>query len=153
MKRDIKTLENKSLREGQELIPNEDKLDFNKPIESKTFYIKYEKELSVVDKILLGSLQRKYLYHAIDDILCFSKSKSVEQNNLLALLYSSVLYLQNNLAIDFFDIWINEIYLTKESKRNKFLVDNDLTVKSCNYITLKLSYVRKTPKKKPEPLW
>jgi len=71
-------------------------------IKSKTFYIKYNNELSVVDKIMLNNFQNKYFYHIIDDIIYSLKSKNVEQDNLLTILYSPVLYLQNNFSIDFF---------------------------------------------------
>ena len=36
---------------------------------SKTFQIKYERNLSPIAKFLLNSFQNKYLYYAIDDIL------------------------------------------------------------------------------------
>ena len=36
---------------------------------SKTFQIKYEKQLSLIAKLVLNSFQNKYIYYAIDDIL------------------------------------------------------------------------------------
>jgi hypothetical protein len=54
------------------------------------------------------------------------KSKPTERDNLLAIIYSPVLYLQNNFSIDFFDIWIDEIYIHQESKVNKFLAKNNI---------------------------
>ena len=91
----------------------------------------------------------------MDDVLAVSKVKPSKQTNLLGLLTSPVLYLHNNFAIDFFNIWIEEISITRIPKHNKFLVnDNDnSTFKSFSYITLKLRYIYKSPKKKPEPLW
>jgi len=123
------------------------------PTMIKTFYIKYEKELSIADKLLLRTLQQKYFYHAMDDILAVSKAKPSKQNNLLALLTSPVLYLHNNFAIDFFNIWIEEISITRMPKHNKFLANDNSTFESFSYITLKLRYIYKSPKKKPEPLW
>jgi hypothetical protein len=143
----------KSLTKSQKLVNKRDKFDSNRTTKTKTFYIKYEKELSVVDKILLSTFQRKYLYHAIDDILYFSKSTSIKQDNLLALLYSPVLFVHNNFAIDFFDIWINEIYITRAPKHNKFLANDNSILEPFSYITLTLSYTYKSPKKKPESLW
>jgi len=122
-------------------------------LKSKTFYIKYEKELSVIDKIMLNNFQNKYLYHAIDDILYSLKSKPVERNNLLSIIYSPILYLQNNFSIDFFDIWIGDIYINQESKVNKFLAKNSSNPEQFSYITIKLFYTTKLPVKKPEPLW
>jgi hypothetical protein len=94
-------------------------------ITSQTFQIKYEKKLSSTAKLILNSFQNKYIYYAIDDILYLLKSNPIERDNLLAILYSPVISLQNNFSINFFDIWIREVYIDEISKVNKFLT-NDL---------------------------
>lgn len=119
----------------------------------KTFKIKYKKELSVVAKFILNSFHNKYLYYAIDDILYLLKSHLVEQENLLNILYSPVLALQNNLSINFFDIWIHEIYITEAKTKNKFLVQNTSSLKPITYITIKFLYRTKVLIKKQESLW
>ena len=119
----------------------------------KTFQIKYEKRLSSIAKLLLKSFQNKYLYYAIDDVLDSLKSNSIEQDNLLAILYSPVLSIHNNFSINFFDIWINEIYVTETSKVNRFLISNSENLEQFSYITIKLFYKTRLPIKKPEPLW
>ena len=119
----------------------------------KTFQIQYEKKLSRVTKFLLNSFQNKYLYYAIDDILYLLKSNLIEQENLLNIIYSSVLTLHNNLSINFFDIWIHEIYINETKTRNKFLVQNSPNSKSISYITIKLLYRTKISIKKQESLW
>ena len=129
------------------LYPNQNE------ITSKTFQIKYEKNLSPITKLLLNSFQNKFLYYAIDDILYLLKSNSIERNNLLTILYSPVLSLQNNLSINFFDIWIHEIYINEVKKENKFLVSNPQNHESVSYITIKLLYRTKIPVKKQESLW
>jgi len=120
---------------------------------SKTFQLKYEKPLSSVTKFLLNSFQNKYLYYAIDDILYLLNSNSNERDNLLALLYSPVLSLQNNLSVNFFDIWIQEVYINEVTKTNKFLSANSENFESFHYITIKLLYRTKVPVKKQESLW
>jgi hypothetical protein len=120
---------------------------------SKTFQIKYEKQLSSVAKCLLNSLQRKYFYYAVDDILYLCKSNLKEREDLLAILYSPVLLLQNNFSINFFDIWIQEIYITEVLKSNKFLKTTDSSVESFYSITIKFLYRTKTPVKQQESLW
>jgi hypothetical protein len=120
---------------------------------SKTFQIKYEKQLSSVAKFLLNSFQNKYLYYAIDDILYLLNSNPSERDNLLALLYSPVLSLQNNLSINFFDIWIQEIYINDVGKTNKFLQTNSQNFEIFHYITVKVLYRTKVPVKKQESLW
>jgi hypothetical protein len=80
-----------------------------------------KKKLSSIAKFILNSFQNKYIYYAIDDILYLLKSNPIERDNLLAILYSPVLSLQNNFSVNFFDIWIREIYINEISKVNKFL--------------------------------
>ena len=120
---------------------------------SKTFQIKYEKKLSSIAKFALNSFRNKYLYYAIDDILYLLKSNPIDQENLLAILYSPVLSLHNNLSINFFDIWIDEIYINEILKVNKFLINDFQNMEQFSYITIKLSYKTRIPLKKLEPLW
>lgn len=122
-------------------------------ITSKTFQIKYDKKLSSVAKLLLNSFQKKYLYYAIDDILYLLKSNPIERDNLLTILYSPILSLHNNLSINFFDIWIHEIYINETPKVNKFLSNKSQNFEKFSYITVKLLYKIKTPIKKQESLW
>ena len=120
---------------------------------SKTFQLKYEKNLSLLAKVVLTSLQNKYFYYAIDDILYLLKSNSVEQENLLTILYSTVLSLHNNLSINFFDVWIHEIHVNEVAKSNKFLNAESQNFEPFQYITIKLLYKTKVPVKKQESLW
>lgn len=128
-------------------------LQYPTEITSKTFQIKYEKRLSSIAKAILNSFQNKYIYYAIDDVLYLLKANSVERENLLAILYSPVLSLQNNFSINFFDIWIREIYIEEISKVNKFLTNNSETSGQFSYITIKLLYKTRVPVKKQESLW
>ena len=104
-----------------------------------TFQIKYEKKLSSIAKFILNSFQKKYFYYAIDDILY--------------LLKSPVLSLQNNLSVNFFDIWIDQIYINEKSKVNKFLNNDFQNLEEFTYITITLWYVTRIPIKQKEPLW
>jgi hypothetical protein len=122
-------------------------------IRSKTFQLKYEKKLSPIAKLLLNSFQKKYFYYAIDDILYVLKSNPVERTNLLEILYSPIIALQNNLSINFFDIWIHEISINETPKVNKFLTNNSQNFEKFSYITVKLLYKIKIPIKKQESLW
>ena len=122
-------------------------------ITSKTFQIKYEKKLSPIAKLVLNSFHNKYIYYAIDDILYSFKSNPHERDNLLAILYSPVLSLQNNFSINFFDIWIHEIYINEVSKVNKFLNNDSLNFEQFSYITIKLLYKTRVPIKKQDSLW
>jgi hypothetical protein len=132
--------------EGKPLVyPNNSRI--------KTFRIKYEKKLSVISKLLFNSFQNKYLYYAIDDILYLLKSNPIERDNLLSILYSPIVSLQNNFCVNFFDIWIHKIYVTEISKSNKFLNQNETHLEQFNYITIKFLYTTRSPVKKRDPLW
>jgi hypothetical protein len=122
-------------------------------ITSKTFQIKYQNKLSLTSKFILNSFQNKYIYYAIDDILYTLRSYPVERDNLLAILYSPVLSLQNNFSVNFFDIWIRQVYIEEISKTNKFLSNNSQTLDQFTYITIQFFYKTKVPVKIQESLW
>lgn len=130
-------------------------LQYPKPneITSKTFQIEYHKHLSLTSKVILNSFQNKYIYYAIDDILYSLKSNPLERDNLLAVLYSPILSLQNDFLINFFDIWIRDIYISETSKPNKFLKQDSESLEKVDYITIKLFYKTRVPIKKQESLW
>ena len=130
-------------------------LQYPKPTEitSQTFQLKYEKKLSSAAKSILNSFQNKYIYYAIDDILYLLKENPIERDNLLGILYSPILSLQNNFSINFFDVWIREVYIEEISKVNRFLKNDSQTLEQFSYITVKLFYKTRVPVKKQEPLW
>ena len=122
-------------------------------ITSKTFQIKYPNKLSLTSKFILNSFHNKYIYYAIDDILYTLKSSPIERDSLLAILYSPVLSLQNNFSVNFFDIWIRQVYIEEISKTNKFLNNDSQTLNQCSYITIQFFYKTRVPVKKQESLW
>ena len=122
-------------------------------IQSTTFQIKYETKLSPIAKLVLNSFHKKYIYYAIDDILYSFPANREERDNLLAILYSPVLSLQNNCSINFFDIWIEEIYINEVTKENKFLHHDSFKFEPFSSITMKLFYKIGVPIQKPDPLW
>ena len=122
-------------------------------ITSKTFQIKYEDKLSLTAKFMLNSFQNKYIYYAIDDILYALKFSRIERDNLLAILYSPIISLQNNFSVNFFDIWIRDIYIEEVSKTNKFLSNDSQNLNQFTYITIQFFYKTKIPIQKQESLW
>jgi len=148
--------ESSLIRKRKSITRSEGKpLQYPKPneITSKTFQIKYKKKLSSIAKFILNSFQNKYIYYAMDDILYLLKLNSDERENLLEILYSPILSLQNNFSVNFFDIWIGEIYIDEISKVNRFLNNDSHTAEPFSYITIKLFYKTKVPIKKQESLW
>ena len=124
-----------------------------KKITSKTFYIEYNDRLSMTGKFLLNSFQNKYIYYAIDDILETFQNSPVERDQLLGLIYSPILSLQNHFSINFFDIWIRQVYIEEIVKPNKFLTKESEGFIQFTSITIEFIYNVKAPVKKPEALW
>ena len=122
-------------------------------ITSKSFQIKYANKLSLTAKFLLNSFQNKYIYYAIDDILYTLKSSQSERDKILAILYSPIISLQNNFSVNFFDIWIRDIYIEEVSKTNKFLSNDSQGLSQFTYITIQFFYKTKIPIRKQESLW
>jgi hypothetical protein len=121
----------------------------------KTFQIQYEIPLSLTARSILTSFTNKYIYYAIDDILYLLDSNRIERDNLLSLLYSSMLSLHNDFSVNFFDIWIDSVYLNENFETNRFLKNqnNKFTTIPKTTITLKLHYFTRTIVKKSESIW
>ena len=120
---------------------------------SKEFQINYSQILTAKAKLVLMTLKNKYIYHAIDDILCILNSNKIEQKNLLDILYSTILFLYYNLNIIFFDIWIEEISFAEIEKPNNFIKNKSKLSKKITRITFSLFYKIRLPIKKPQSLW
>jgi len=119
----------------------------------KTFFIKYEGKLSLQAKTMLNSFKNKYVYYAIEDILDFYNLEFNEKEQLKTFLYSSMISLQNDFSINFFDIWIKSIYYNDIKIDNKFIKSNSRDLNQITQITLKLSYLVKSPIQKVNSLW
>jgi hypothetical protein len=115
-------------------------LNFPKSFQIKTFNVKCEKKLSPLAKLILQSVQFKHFYYVRDDISYLLKSNLNERDFLLQALYSIVISLQNNLSVNFFDMWIYEIYINKVSHPNKFINQKSQNLEPGEYITIKLAY-------------
>ena len=120
----------------------------------KTFNVKSDKKISSYTKILLKSFKFKLYYYVIDDLLYLLKSNPDERNYLLQILNSSVIYLQNNLYVHYFNIYIYDISLYEVSKFNRFIYQKSEQFKVLNTITIKLAYqIVPVTKKLEETTW
>jgi hypothetical protein len=115
-------------------------LNFPKSFQIKTFNVKSEKKLSSLAKLILQSVQFKHFYYVRDDICYLLKSNPIERDFLLEALSSIVISLQNNLSVNFFDMWVYEIYINKVSNHNKFINQKSQNLEPGEYITIKLAY-------------
>ncbi len=123
-------------------------LNFPKNFHIKTINVKSEKKLSPLAKLILQNVQFKHFYYVRDDISYLLKSNPSERDFLLQALYSIVISLQNNLSINFFDMWIYEIYINKVSTYNKFMSQKSQSPEPEEYITIKLAYGSSVPQEK-----
>lgn len=121
--------------------------------QTQIFRIKHDQKLSLIEKNILNSFQKKYLYHAIDDILEASRTTPNDETDLLEILYAPILSLHNDFSINFFDTYIQEIYLEETFNTNKFLPYNFRILEPFTYITIKILYKIPVPVKKKEILW
>ena len=119
----------------------------------KTFNVKCNNELSSVAKVILKSFKFKLYYYVVDDLLYLLKSNPEERDYLLQILHSSVIFLQNNLYVNFFDIYIYDISINEISKFNRFVNDQSKSFNVSNTITIKLAYQVKPITKKLETTW
>ena len=98
----------------------------------KTFNVKCDNELSSLAKVVLKSFKFKLYYYVIDDLLYLLKSNPDERDYLLQILNSSVIFLQNNLYVNFFDIYIYDININEISKFNRFVNEQSESFKFSN---------------------
>jgi len=119
----------------------------------RTFNIKYDKNLSPLVKILIKSFKFKLYYYVIDDLLYLLKSTPDERDYLLQTLHSTVIFLQNSLHINYFDIYVYDINIDEVSKFNRFINQKSEHFQVSNNITIKLAYQVKPVTKKLETKW
>jgi len=119
----------------------------------KTFTIKCNRKISKRAKILLQNIKLKVYYYVIDDILYFLKSDKDESEYLVKVLNSTVIYLQNNFCVNFFDIYIYDIQVPNISKINQFANNGNESFKSSNNIIIKLAYQVKPIEKILDTTW
>ena len=119
----------------------------------KTFNVKCDNKLSPLAKTILQSFKFKLYYYVIDDLLYLLKSNPDERDYLLQILNSSVIFLQNNLYVNFFDIYIYDISINEISKINRFVNEQPESFKLSNTITIKLAYQVTAVPKKLETIW
>ena len=136
----LKLIKKRNVKEKLNMARLELTLNFPKSFYIKTFNVKSEKKLSPLAKLILQNVQFKHFYYVRDDISYLLKSNPSERDFLLQALYSIVISLQNNLSINFFDMWIYEIYINKVSTHNKFMSRKSQNIEPGEYITIKLAY-------------
>jgi hypothetical protein len=136
----LRQIKKQNVKEKLNMARLELTLNFPKSFQIKTFNVKSEKKLSSLAKLILQSVQFKHFYYVRDDICYLLKSNPIERDFLLEALSSIVISLQNNLSVNFFDMWVYEIYINKVSNHNKFINQKSQNLEPGEYITIKLAY-------------
>ena len=119
----------------------------------RTFNIKCDKNLPPLAKIIIKSFKFKLYYYVIDDLLYLLKSNPDERDYLLQTLHSTVIFLQNSLYINYFDIYVYDISISEVSNFNRFINQKSEQFQISNNITIKLAYQVKPITKKLETTW
>merc|ERR1712176_250089 len=123
--------------------------EMEEEIKKEIFNIKCEKRLSLIAKLILQSAKLENFYYVYDDINYGLKSIPFERNFLLQSLSSIAIFMQNNLFLNFFDIWLGETYIKEVPVHNKFINDKYQNLNPEEYITIEVYY---TIYKKERPL-
>lgn len=119
----------------------------------QTFTVESDIQLSPITETILKSFNYKLYYYVIDDLFYLLKLYPNERDYLLKILHSSVIFLQNNFYVNFFDIYVYQININQPLKFNRFLTQQSRSYKNSIKITIKLAYQVKTISKKVEAIW
>ena len=116
----------------------------------QTFSIDYNRKISISGKKILQSFKFKPYYYVIDDILYLLKFNPNECEYLLQILHSTVISLQNNFNVNYFDIYVYEIQIAEQitniDKQNKLF-------RNLNRIIIRLAYQFKSIEETIETTW
>ena len=119
----------------------------------KTFSVECDQQFSAFIELILKSFRFKLYYYVVDDLLYFSKSNPNEFKYILQILNSTVIFLQNNLYVNYFDIYVYDIKINQALIINRFIDESTKQSKGSNYIVIKLAYKVRPFRKKLEINW
>lgn len=116
-----------------------------------TVNAKYENALSPAAKNLLKSLRKHSFYKAIEKIS--NITNSFERTLILQIIYSAVTYAENNQYANLIKLWIDDIYIKKVPKQNRFISKNSERLEYEHFIIINLGFEYKPLPIKKESLW
>ena len=123
----------------------------NSNFQIQTFSVNYNKKISIYGKKILQSFRLKPYYYVVDDILYLLKFEPDECEYVLQILNSTVIYLQNNFNINFFDIYVYEIQIEETINNNNNNQNNSF--RNLNKIIIRLAYQFKPIEETIETIW
>jgi hypothetical protein len=97
------------------------------------------------------SLRKRSFYKAIE--IASSIENTIERNEILQILYSAIVYSENNHYANLLKLCIDDIYIVKISKFNQFIPNDSLNFKERYNVVIQLAFEYKEPPIKKESIW
>jgi len=120
-------------------------------LEYITVNAKYNNTLSLEVENLLNSLRKHSFYKAIEKVSDITNS--FERTLILQIIYSAVTYAENNHYANLIKLWIDDIYIKKVPKLNRFISKNSERLEYKYFIIINLGFEYKPLPIKKESLW
>ena len=102
-------------------------------------------------KKVLKNLRKCSFYKSVE--ILSNLSNNIERTFILQIIYSAVTYAENNHYANLLKVWIDNIYIKKVEKSNKFLNKKSGKLESDYYVILNLGFEYKAFPVKKESIW
>jgi hypothetical protein len=112
---------------------------------------KYNFKVTQNFKKILKNLRKCSFYKSIE--ILSNLSDKTERTTILQIIYSVVTYAENNHYANLLKVWIDNIYIKKVVRSNKFLNKNPGKLENDYYIILNLGFEYKAFPVKKESIW
>lgn len=112
---------------------------------------KYNFKITQNLKKILKSLRRCSFYKSVE--ILSNLSNITERNAILQMIYSVVTYAENNHYANLVKVWIDNIFIKKVNKSNKFLNNESENLTDSYCIVLNLGFEYKAFPVKRESIW
>jgi hypothetical protein len=112
---------------------------------------KYNFKVTQNFKKILKNLRKCSFYKSIE--ILSNLSDKTERTTILQIIYSVVTYAENNHYANLLKVWIDNIYIKKVVKSNKFLKRKSENLTDNYYIVLNFGFEYKAFPVKKESIW
>jgi hypothetical protein len=116
-----------------------------------TINAKYNYKITQNLKKVLKNLHKCSFYKSIE--ILSNLSNNIERAFILQIIYSAVTYAENNHYANLLKVWVDNIYIKKVVKSNKFLKKKSEKLENDYYIILNLGFEYKAFPVKKESIW
>ena len=112
---------------------------------------KYNYKITQNLKKVLKNLRKCSFYKSVE--ILSNLSNNIERTFILQIIYSAVTYAENNHYANLLKVWIDNIYIKKVVKPNKFLKRKSENLTDNYYIVLNFGFEYKAFPVKKESIW